>query len=116
MFIYKLFIDYKVCDRGYKVSLKDVNNKSYLNEDSNLKYYDLEMTFIMYQDVHSIIISLRDAKGRYQVKNLQLENENKEAFLASIAHDMRAPLHVINGYSDHIEGLLTKNDPLDLKY
>ena len=115
MFIYKLFIDYKVSGRGYKVSLKDVNNKMYLDEDSSLKYYDLEMTFIMYQDVHSIIISLKDAKGRYQVKNLKLENENKEAFLASIVHDMRAPLHVINGYSDHIEEVLAKDDPQNIK-
>jgi signal transduction histidine kinase len=44
-----------------------------------------------------------------------LKNENKEAFLASIVHDMRAPLHIINGYSEHIEGLLEKDDPDNIR-
>lgn len=101
-------------DKFFTLILKDVNNKLELDAEGDLKYYDIEISFMIYHGKQSVVIKMQDTTGRYQVRNLQNLNHSKETYLASVVHDMRAPLHVINGFSDNISDQISRSDPRDL--
>jgi two-component system, sensor histidine kinase and response regulator len=48
-----------------------------------------------------------EEKVRERTAELRAANEELEAFSASVSHDLRGPLHVIDGYAEMLEGMLS---------
>lgn len=101
--IYKIFLEHNECISGFKIVLKQITDKNFFGQSRGLKFYDLDIVFLENVDLNmqSIIVVLKDVNPTSTTQNPnQGDTSNNDVFLASIAHDIRAPLHAIMGFSD----------------
>jgi len=81
-------------------------------DDKDQKLFQVDLYFVEYMDEPVLVTCIKNTSHLFILEALERQSKNLDSTLAGIAHDMRAPLHTILGYTDMISFRYRNDAPL----
>ena len=97
-----ILLEFGMRSFDFQFGIRSVSNSEDEIASDDVSVFSLDVIFLSYEGEPSLVLNLNDVSNRHAMDNLELHNESIDRALSSIAHDMRAPLHAILGYTEHL--------------
>ena len=108
-----VLVENKMRTISYHFNLNNMDNRQM--RPDQYRIYDINIMFVPFQSVASIVVILHDRSSRLIMSNLEAQNHSVGQALSSLTHDMRAPLHAILGFVENMTYKISLSDSSNKK-
>ena len=82
-----------------------------LSPKEGLVFFDVEFSFISFDDCISLVIIISDFSENQMISELEMINKQKETSLVAVVNDMRVPMNAIKEYTASLKEMMITQEP-----